>query len=434
MNRTWLDWRPALSLWQGAEVILMSLIAFGLMFWVRPQDPLSLGGGFPWAWLAPVLLALRYGMPAGLLSVVILVSLWLLSGQTGLLDGDFPKTTFLGGLIVTMICGEFSGLWRHRLRRQTELNSYLGQRLEELTREHYLLKLSHDRLEQNLISRPYTLRGALAELRDLLKSADSREGLPAAAEFLSLAAAHCQLTTASLHPAENEQPRPAPLAACGGPSALDADDPLVKHALEHRSLAYASQKPELAEKDSRYLLAAPIYRRSGLAGLLVVEQMPFFAFHQDTLQTLAALVSYYSDAIDTQSAQDILQRYPDCPPGFAQHLDRLAGVQEASGVSSHLAILRFPDDERGREIRRRLSQSKRELDFYWLRDTPQPLLIGLFPITGEDGMQGYLARIDAWLTAEYGAEHRELGIRYGTEPLRPGKTLGLLQEQIPHAV
>lgn len=439
MKIQWLDWRPALTLWQAAEIILLSVLALALAYWAHPADPLFLAGGFPWVWLAPVLVALRYGMLSGLLSAAILLLGWLLPSiiqggiQGSTLPDHVPAGTLIGGLILTMICGEFSTLWGNRQRRETELNHYLDQRLEELTRQHYLLKLSHDRLEQNLISRPHTLRGALTELRDLLKQADDRDRLPESEVFMALLATHCQLSVAALYPAPDGQLQTHAVARAGEPSDLDRDDPLVKYALDKRTLAHVNQEWVEGETTSRYLVVAPIYRESELAGLLAVEQMPFFAFHQDTLQTLTALISYYGDTFTTGQTRAILAAYPDCPLAFAQHLGLLADVQQASGAKSYLGTLRFPATERGEEIRHRLARSKRELDFYWLRDTPQTLLVALFPLTTEEGVQGYLARVDIWLETEYGQDHRSLGLRFSSTPLEPKRVQAQLEECIAHA-
>lgn len=432
-DKSWLDARPALTRWQAAEVVALSLLALALAWWARPADPLALAAGFPWVWLAPVLVALRYGMLAGLLSAALLMLGWLGLVQSGTLPPRVPLDTLLGGLILTMICGEFSGLWRNRQRRQTELNQYLDQRLEELTRQHYLLKLSHDRLEQNLIARPHTLRGALAELRERMAHTDDRADLPHAEAFMALLATHCQLSVAALHAAPAGRLDTHPAATAGTPAALDPDDPLVAYALAQRTLAHVNQAWVDGEITSRYLVAAPIYREDALLGLLTVEHMPFFAFQQDTLQTLTALLSYYADAFSAGQTHAVAARFPDCPPDFAQHLGRLAKIQQASGVPSHLAVLRFPAGEQAQDIRRRLARSKRELDFYWLRDDPAPLLIALFPLTPQEGVQGYLARVDVWLETEYGKDHRDLGIRFHSAPLAPGDLAAQLQASIAHA-
>ena len=147
--------RPAAVL---GEVVFLPLIAVGLGLWLNPADPLWIDAAFPWPWFAPLILALRYGPLPGLAGSGLLLAAWLLL-NVGHTD-DFPKLFFLGGLILIMLAGEFSSLWLARTRRAETVQLYLDQRLENLTRQYYLLRLSHDRLEQDLISRPISMRDA----------------------------------------------------------------------------------------------------------------------------------------------------------------------------------------------------------------------------------------------------------------------------------
>mgnify|MGYP001161937487 FL=1 len=133
------------------EILLLPLAAVVIGSAVNPEDPLLTAAAFPWAWFAPIILALRYGPLAGLGGAGILLAAWLVL-STGQYD-TFPKLFFLGGLILVMLVGEFSSLWLARTRRAETMQIYLDQRLEHLTHQHYLLRLSHDRLEQDLISR-----------------------------------------------------------------------------------------------------------------------------------------------------------------------------------------------------------------------------------------------------------------------------------------
>ena len=111
-----------------------------------------------------MLVAMRYGVLAGRRRRRAAVPGWA-AMQPDPFMAEIPKLYFLGGLLMTMVCGEYSGNWRTRLRRTSEINAYLEDRIERITKRLYLLRLSHDRLEQDLLSRPTTLRDAITELR-----------------------------------------------------------------------------------------------------------------------------------------------------------------------------------------------------------------------------------------------------------------------------
>lgn len=87
-----------------------------------------------------------------------------------------------------------------RLQRAESAASYALERLQNLTQRHVLLRLSHDRLEENLLVRPYTVRDALFRLRDLTLDESDSTILPAADDLINLLAEYCQLQRAALYP------------------------------------------------------------------------------------------------------------------------------------------------------------------------------------------------------------------------------------------
>ena len=83
------------------------------------------------------------------------------------------------------------------------------QRLEHLVRQYYLLRLSHDRLEQELIGRPMSMRDALSTLQEVGSTTQGPEAL------LRLLAQYCQLETAGLYAAVDDRVHLTPLASLG---------------------------------------------------------------------------------------------------------------------------------------------------------------------------------------------------------------------------
>ena len=149
--------------WVWLETVLLTLVAFALAWLAEPSNPFFIGAMFPWIVFAPVLLALRYGVLPGVASCALLAALWF-AAHTRLSPGDPPALYLLGALILTMICGEFADIWKGKLRRLEMTNRYLDQRLEQITKQHYLLMLSHDRLEHDQLAKPFTLRAAWVRL------------------------------------------------------------------------------------------------------------------------------------------------------------------------------------------------------------------------------------------------------------------------------
>ena len=419
----------------AAEALLLPLLAVGLGIWINPLDPLWTHAGFPWAWFAPVVLAMRYGPFPGLAGAAVLLLAWFVFSTTGWLPGEFPKQNFLGGLILVMLAGEFSSLWLARARRAEGVQVYLDRRLEYLTHQYYLLRLSHDRLEQDLIGRPMAMRDALGALQavaaeesetaeaseasgatDASGEIAGRRRLPGADGLLRLFAQYCQLEAAALYPATADGIAARPCATLGQLDAdgrLAVDDPLVAHALESGQLSHIAGAPGGGDRSSRYVIVAPLTSFGGeTLGLLTVERVPFFALHEEMLQTLNLLLGYYTDGLLARElAADIRAAYPDCPAEFAAELQRLWRVSRESQVRSVLVALQLQAHAEIDDLAAQIRRQRRALDVNWLIEKPQrKLLVTLMPLAGSAAAEGYIARIEEWVRQKSGQTLEAAGI------------------------
>jgi hypothetical protein len=269
------------------EILLIPLVALAIGLLVNPQDPLWIHSEFHWTWLAPVLVALRYGPLAGLSAAGVLLASWLALNR-GHFD-QFPQVFFLGGLIIVMLVGEFSSLWRARTRRAETVQHYLNQRMEHLIRQYYVLRLSHDRLEQELIWRPMSMRDALKTLRGLgSMQADAQT-------LLRLLAQYCQISAAALYHLENQQLAAEPWPASDLPSPCTVKTAGTPGPGDGKLCHVAQVTAE--QQTSRYLVAAPWDLGGDIYGILLVDEMPFFSVQEENLQTINLLLGYYTDGL-----------------------------------------------------------------------------------------------------------------------------------------
>jgi hypothetical protein len=411
------------------ESLLLPLALIGAGMWLSPLDPLGVRGEFPWVWLAPALLALRYGPFAGLGGALVLLAAWFGLQPFGFIRGEFPKLFFLGGLIAVMLCGEFASVWRARVRRAEAMQLYLDQRLEHLTHQHYLLRLSHDRLEQDLIARPMAMRDALTALRGLTSGAQEGAGLPGADVLLRLLAQFCQIEAGALFPLRQGRLLAEPLASIGVPFDLDPDDPLLRFALEQKGLAHVQS--DGAEGRTRYLVAAPLAAADGPPhGLLVVQRMPFFALTDETLQTLNLMLGYYAGGLDAHAtAAPVLERLPQCPLDFAFELMRLWQIRRDSGVKSVLAVLTFAPRAGLEPLPDAIRRQQRSLDVTWMLDArPHRVLATLMPLASLSGAEGYFTRIEGWLRRQYDCDLADAGIAQHVLLVDEVEPVALLQQ------
>lgn len=417
------DWR-----WAIVETTLVMSAAIGFSAIVRPGDPLWTASPFPWMWLVAAVLALRYGSVHAVLAMGIALAGWIALDAARAPLGEFPRVSFLGGLVLALVAGEFSDVWNARLNQGQAVNAYLDERLRALTQHHFLLSVSHDRLEQELLARPFTLRETLFALRQVTRQRPRTpaEPLPAGAWLLPLLAQSCRLEAAALFAVRGGRLDPQPAAVLGEFGQIDAadadrgnrldlNDPMLTAALETGELMHVQSEPFVeTDRPSRYTVCAPIASSGGqVLGVLAVERMAFTALTLETLRFLTVLLAYYADSLDHADGVRAIQRaYPRCPDEFAVELVRLQRLHATAFIRSSLVAFALPTDaQEAEEWVARFERLRRSIDIGWLHaaGTRRALLM-LLPLTHAQGVEGYLERIRRAVQEQYGAELGSAGI------------------------
>lgn len=434
MPRRQVDWRLAL-----VETIGVMLVAIALSAWVRPLDPLWTGAAFPWLWLLVALLALRYGSAHGVVGMALALGAWFLLDALRAPLGEFPRASFLGGLVLALVAGAYADRWMAQLTQGQAVNAYLDERLQVLTHHHFLLSVSHDRLEQELLTRPFTLRETLYTLRQLLKSGAASETLPAADWLLQLLGRTCRIEAAAVFPIQAMTVVQRPAATLGSfgsgrgdgaavesgsgdlrgefnaQAQLDLDDPMLLAALESGQLMHVQSEPFVdAEAPSRYVICAPLAAANGRTyGVLVVERIAFTALTLENLQFMTVLLAYYADSLDPeQHTAPLLTAFSRCPPEFALELARAQRLLTTAFLRSSLVAFRLPADAaRAEDLAQRLQRLGRNLDVTWLHaESGKRVLLVLLPLTDATGLAGYAERIERQWREQYGADLSASGV------------------------
>lgn len=398
-NRT--DTRFAIVVW--AEVVLLPLAGLALAVWLFRARPFTVSP-YPWLWLIPLLLGLRYGLAPAVLATLVLAVGGIAAHWFGMSGEAAPLIQLAGGALAALSAGQYSSRWRERLKAAQARTDYTEQRLESLTRAFFITRLSHDRLEEALITRPVTLRGALEALRGL--NAESHAGISAAGAkaLLQLLAQYCRFESAALHLYRDGRLGDEPLAALGLRAALEWADPLLSYALEHEHTAYHSvdQLAEL-ERGGCYRAVFPLIDSAGeRLGVLVVRDLPLLALTEENLSAATAMLQYFADeSWAAAQTADLHRSLPYCPDAFAHELIKLQRLHVRSGVRSTLVVLRARAQDAEASALEALYTARRGLDLYW-REPFGPLMAGmliLLPLAGPATTRGFLERIDTVLRA-----------------------------------
>lgn len=295
--------RRASRLRSWLEILAITIgIPLGISL-ISPDDPFVLRGPFPWLALVSLLVGAQHGaLGAAVHSSLLFATAWGYEGQLGRLDVAALGAWGGGCLATGVLAGYFrdrvDGRMTHSSRRMTEQ----AQHLARLSRAHAVLKVSHQRLEEHLSARGWSLESAVEDTRQELAASAS---LPALCEsMLNILSNHAMVQAATLFTVVSGTPGARPpcelavAAKLGNPPDVDARHRLIARALATgRLVALDAEGTELGSDES-VLVAAPLLAASGHAvGVVVVHEMPFMAFQATHLKTLAALCAHLADVL-----------------------------------------------------------------------------------------------------------------------------------------
>ena len=366
MRWQWLRyWRPNTQsgrLVAMIESVLLPVLVLWLGWKLRPDDPLGAHAGFPWAWFGPWLIAVRYGAGYGLFGVAFYAAFWkfgpMLFGPNA--DSAFPAELFLGGMLMTLILGEFVAAFRNRQVLHREVTKDLRARLERTKRRLFVIKEALSTLEQELTDRPMTLRDALLDLRrtftlqgnrPALSAPDAIAGLPAPRPlpdpraFLQLLSQSCRLVEAGIFVREiSPEGLQWRLATSLGQAlpALDQEDVLIGRALEsHQSVHIAQTALNEAQESHPWVFVAPLRldEYDEVDALLAVHTMPFMSFEENNLQRLQVLCASYLDFSQLElTVEDVRSAWVQAPIGLQQEWAQLSELGQKFRLLSYCAV------------------------------------------------------------------------------------------------
>jgi hypothetical protein len=297
-----------------SEVLAMTLLPPLATAYLAPDDPLLLHGHFSWLVLLPLLVGAQHGALAAALGSALLVG-------AGALEGATPPAAlaaFAGGCLTAgVIAGLFRDRAQARLQRLSREARDHAERLARLGRVHAVVKLSHQKLEERLAARRWSLVSAFDDARRALASQSSLAGVGQV--VLHVLSNHALVQSATLlTPARDERGRVAleARARIGNPPRVDTAHPLVQRALDTGRLVALDAESADAGVEQDLLAVAPLATAAGrLLGLVLIHEMPFMAFQAENLKGLATLAALLADMLE--------DRFIEAHPEAALHLSPL---------------------------------------------------------------------------------------------------------------
>lgn len=357
-------WRPRAQWGRGIailEAVALPVLVLLLGHLLRPSDPLGVDAGFPWSWFGPWLIAVRYGAGYGLFGVGLYAATWQLAPSLShpARAGGFPGEFFLGGMLMTLILGEFGAAFRTRQILHREVTRDLRARLERTKRRLFVVKEALSTLEQELTDRPMTLRDALLDLRRAFAFQAGRpvqnappqapgqapaRPMPDPRAFLQLLSQACRLVEAGVFVRSSDGTRLKwnPMASLGQSlPPLDPEDLLVNRVLDTQESVHIAQEAAGNESVHPWVFAAPLRldEFDAVDAVLAVHTMPFMSFEQNNLQRLQVLCASYLDFSQLElPVEDVRSAWVQAPVGLQQEWAQLSELGRKFRLRSYCAV------------------------------------------------------------------------------------------------
>lgn len=423
LNHFWL-WRKN-NIWGWVESIVLTLLVLVFCYYVNPTNPLFVRESFSWPWLASIIIVFQYGFGPGLLSIAIISGIAIHYKEIGVLSIMDFQNYLLSGTTFILICALFSSSWARRMINAESLQLYTQERLKSLSRSYYMLRISSDYLEQNIITKPMTLRIALEQLQKLNYDQDSVLSRNVGYSFLQIVAQFCSINSVGIYLYKDNAFMQEPLVEIGNMGTLIADDPLVKHCLELRELCFASVDQIEDASDCNYLIAMPLLAANNeYIGVLVVKEMPFWSLNEEIIRILSILVYYFTNEVVVDPAiAKLMKVYPDCSADFAKQLVRLLPLKREMDIDSAVVAVQVDKSLRQHNIIYNLKNQHRLLDSFWDFETKDhDVLVTLMPFTDGAGIHGYVTRLNDYVRNDLGLNIDKQQVRtrslqlYGNDP------------------
>lgn len=422
-------------LWGMIETVLLTLLFIWLGRMFRPNDPFYLSGPIPWVAFAPILCSLFYGTFKGALSLSILVGLLIWHQPTPILE-SLPIREYIAGIsTITLLTGIFSSYWFSRILHVEHLNLYVREHLEALSREYYMLRVSHDRLEYAYIAKPTSMRDVFYQIQQNMQHSQNPLSPEAGQKLLGLFTQFCSINSAVFCEYHTRMQQPHLIAHLGENFQIDLDDPLLKKALKEKVTAYTSISEIELRYKSQYLAVIPLLNTDmEYMGFIVIKDMGFWGLTHDNLEVLSVLAAYFAIQFSAvQTAENCLRSFPECPAQFAQELERMVYLWKYYKVKSSLICLVVPEITEQNNIIYSLQQQKRSLDCTWIfsptvTQKSAKFFITLMPLTSMEGINGYYTRLTSWLKHTFSQDIQQNGFHFRSHPLNKESAVNQLKQ------
>lgn len=390
------------------ETFIVSLLSIASWIFIEREGLTNTKDFFFWPMLGPIVISLRYGFAKGLQCFVFVMLAMQLLNVISDYNINFGLSTIIGTGLITMITGEFTDHWRKSIKTN-ELNyKYMEQKLQNFTQSYYLLKISHDQLEQRAAGKLMSLRTSIQILqKTALSDIDNRlESL--SDECLHILSDVVGMYEAGIYSVKNNQIQPLCLSSVGKQHSLVEDDPMLLEMLDKKRIYTPANIHNLEDEELHYQLVIPLVDSSGkLQGVILAEKVKFVSLTNENIALISVVASYMANFMCENLYTPVLK--PEQFSLFSQYMKQLRWNNKHYGADSALVV--FVDNSPGKKIPiKKFIDYRRGADIYWscYTEDGQPAMVALLPMTTAFEAKQFVDRLLTILRDKYRTDVSDL--------------------------
>ena len=347
------------------ELVLIAIITLASSYFFDKKFFLF-DKSFNYHYVIVMIIALYYGLASGFFLAT------LLSFAGFALYGIFPFYFFIHAVLIALIAGEFNFYFKIHLDELEAEVAYLEDKLKQIGKATIFTKLSHDNLEKNYLSKPYTLRRIVISLSKREKIED----------FLKFLANQFHIDKFALVYKER--------VYFYNLDNIDFDDELIEYMKKKEEIVYTNEK-------SKYLAVIPI---DNVDNFIVIKEMPFIHFNIENLMAIQFSTEYFFLKLKEKEILKEFKGSKYCEYFSCKSVAEIYRLIELHKKSNtHSSIVLFDIDKfHSEKFENFLNRSLRVLDFFdVVKFKDSNLFLVVLPFTSKEGGLFFVERVLATL-------------------------------------
>jgi len=392
------------------ETAIVAVLSILSWFFIDRENGTDATYYFFWPMLGPLVIALRYGFAKGLQCFSLVVFVMYLVKTLAIVDINFSLPIIIGTALTVMITGEFTDYWRKSIITNEMNYRYMEQKLQSFTQSYYLLKISHDQLEQRSAGKLMSLRTSIQMLQ---KTASSKVGNRLESlgdECLHILSDVVGMYEAGIYLVNNDKIQPKCISNIGKEHSLVDNDPMLLDMLDKKRMFTPANIHDFEDQELHYQLVIPLIDSSGyMQGVVLAEKVKFVALTDENLALISLVASYMANLMCEKLNTPILK--PEQSTIFNQYLEQLYWNKEHYGADSALVV--FVDTSREQSLPiKKFIDYRRGADIYWNCYTPEGenVMVALLPMTTVFEAKQFIDRLLGVVKDKYNADVREVEV------------------------